>query len=794
MLSRTNDRRREVAFAVCLTLAAAVLTWVAMDIAGDDVVNDRRQQLLPIALGIGAVIVALPLRTAVYAAGLAAAAWTLAHLGVAVLPDHLELTAPVDQAVGGAAMTGTDYRAPQVGIAVTAALIFAAAAGAAVLRAPRNAAPAAPPQDPARASAGDKKPLALVVATALLAVVFVPELGRSAVGEAASPGWDAENALAWEWAVDRGLSSMNDFFFPYGETWVFYEFPLGPIWEWLGRGATLGFAAWVLWRLGPRDGRLVRAVLGVALFALLAVYSNFYWRYGTGVMLVGAYAALGPAAIRRPGRDHLILAGAATYIGLYDAAVLGQAFVGCAFIVTAELIVRRLRLTRATLGRLAIDALPFVVAGLVLLLVWLGRGSFDESLRWWASARATSAASAPNELVEGALAENISLKPTLEMLFVGAPFLLLAVGFVHLFSADPRRIAAGRLCVGAAGVAFLFLFKHLVRPQFSLTLVAPLLALGWSTILLWTPTRRLATAAAGAFVAALLFSFESGAGLVRLSDKVGGVDERVERSVDVLTDADLRRTLSDQRFDSSPYTAPATTTLANVLREAMAASDEKSFAVLGDAQGVYYLLDQEPPFHVQLYNAAPIEEQEAMVEALAEMEPKFILWRRDLYIDGVPGHVRAPLVYRHTMGAYVPAPSYEALDTTVGYDVLVRREGEPVPVDWWRSRLGDTVDLGFVPYSSGAEDEDECSSSDTECPRYIVATRSGSESGPVTLELEAEGRIWKVTFQTRVDEAAYAIRLDRLWFEPFLGDAPSLRAPAGWTAELKSVDAGDRLY
>jgi hypothetical protein len=795
---------RHVIVALIVTVAAGLFTWALFGDLEASVITARRDQILPVVLGAAVILLALPRKLLPWGIGVTAVVWTLAHLGVAVLPDVIHLRTPVDQAVGGAAFTGTEYQTPQLGLALATLLPLLAAGAAAIVLARREQAPAVdvPAGDDAggdQPEPGTRRGLPWVVAglTALLAIVLVPDMNiTSWAAGGLTAGWDAENLIGWDWAASRGLVPMKDYFFPYAETWVFGVFPWGPLWEWLARSATLGFAAWALWQLGPREGRATRAVLGVALLVVLGVYSPYYWRYALGVVFVAAYAGIGPAARRRPGRDHLILTAGATFIGFYDVGVLGQTVVGCVFVVLADLIARRLSVRRSIRG-LAVDALPFVVAGGAMLALWALRGSLEGNLRWWVGARAVSAASAPDEQTLGALTNHIALRPTLDMIYIGAPFLLLAAGIAHLFSRDRRSVAVSRFCMGAAGVGIVFLLKHMVRPQSSLTLIGPLLALGWAAIVVWNPRRLVGAAAAGAFVAALLFSLESGMGLHKLHDQITGVPGRIDRSIALASDHRRAQAESRRRFDPAAYT-PATTPeigLATILRDQMASSPRHTFAVLGDAQGLYYFLDQPPPYHTQLYNAAPEAEQKAMVDALARQDPQFLFYRRDVAIDGVPPQVRAPLVHLYAIDNYVPARPYRELTSQLGYDILVRRRtDQPIPVDWWRSRLGDLQDLGFVPYSSNGDEAPACDGG-SGCVPYVIVKRAGGADSQAAVTLSAAGRTWRVLFATNGDEDTYAIRLDRLWFSPFLGTSPTVASGTpGWNARLERVRAGDALY
>jgi hypothetical protein len=222
----------------------------------------------------------------------------------------------------------------------------------------------------------------------------------------------------------------------------------------------------------------------------------------------------------------------------------------------------------------------------------------------------------------------------------------------------------------------------------------------------------------------------------------------------------------------------------------MAGSPDKSFAIVGDASLVYPLLGQVPPYHVQLYDASRRREQQKVVDDMRARRPKFLLWRRDVYIDGVPPEVRTPLIFREMVASYVPVVRAPA------FDVLRRRDGAPLPHTYWRQSLGGReLDLAGIPASSSADEAPRCAGG-AGCAAYAMVqgpvTRDGEK---IHVRVSGGGESFPVSFFTRKGVATYPIRLDRVWFRDLLGPSVSVQSTTpGWTARVASVATGHDLY
>jgi hypothetical protein len=532
-------------------------------------------------------------------------------------------------------------------------------------------------------------------------------------------------------------------------------------------------------------------VLCALAFVLLSLWQGAIWRYSVPLVLALVYAAVGPAAHRHPTRGHLVLALAALNAALWGMDTLSYGIGGMAFVLLGELLSGRvaLRPVGPLLRALAVDVLAMLAAVLVPLL-WLVQGSFDGNARFSFGLRGVSATGAAAQNQLSALRQFIGFKPTYEMVSVVTPALLLAAGLVQGLLGGRRGAGPSRLLLAAGGVMFVVLLKHLVRPQGEIMFGVPILALLWCAILVWEVRRWALAAAVGAAVATFVWTIQRVDVVDNYLSSTWHVPERLVDNIALA--GKTKQIAAVHRREFQPRNLPRwplEVSLARELRQVMAKQADDSFAVLGDAPWLYIYFDQRPPYHVDLYDASKRDEQEAMVDDLAEERPNLILWRRDFAQDTVPQAVRNPLVLQWVVERYVPVHR-------AGADVLRRRRaGEPPTPEYWRKRLGEPLSLGYVPAASGGEDADSCTGGDG-CNVYaVVRGKPAARDELIGFTVSGDGRDFGVVLLGRPGVTEYAVRLDRLWFAPFVGSSPRVATgQPGYSVRLERHRSGDDLW
>jgi hypothetical protein len=785
---------------VAATFAGAALALLALELAGEDYVNFRRDRVLLVLGGLAVTVLALPLRRAPWGAAALGATWVAGWIAFTTVPEDVFIGTPVNEAAGGAAYYGTPYIPQQLAGGLLQAVVLGAALAGVLVASRRNGWPPPGPEPEAR-TAPRGRVLLTAAAAAVLMLAIVPDLSYLALGDPLEPykanqslaTWDISNLITWLWLIDDGAVPMKDFFWPYGQTWVFNTFPLGPLWAWLANCATLALASWALWRMSPPEGRATRVVVCALALVLLGQWQAGIWRYGVGFVLALVYAALGPASHQRLTWGHLVLALAALNAALWGIDMLLYGIGGMIFVLLGELLAGRisLRPARRLLRGLLVDAVA-MLSILILPLLWLIQGSFDANARFAFGLRGVSAGSAAAQNQLGALRQFIGFKPTFEMLSNVAPALLAAAGLVQALLGGRRAATLSRLLLAAAGTWFAVLLKHLVRPQGEIMFVVPALVVLWCAAMAWELRRWLLAAAIGALAATFVWTIQRQDVVDGYLDSVTDTPSRVVDDIELAGKTDRIEAVDRRQFTQANLPRwPLERSLARQLGAQMRVEADDSFAVFGDAPFLYIFYKQRPPFHIELYDGSRRVEQDVIVERLEEIDPNLILWRRDYAQDSVPQAVRNPIVLRWIVERYVPVRRGPVADV-----LRRRRPGERLASGYWRARLGDPLSLGYVPGASSGDEDARCELGDDGCEAYAVLEgEPAARDQPLGLTITGGGRTFGVIVLGRPGESEYAIRLDRLWFAPLVGAKPRVETGMpGFEARLAGHRAGDDLW
>ena len=782
---------RSLLAAATASLLVGVIVAEAMSGVGPNALR-----LSGVFIALGAVVVALRADRWAFGAVALLAAWWAAVVAARYLPDLINPSPPVGQAVGAAALFNTPYRGAQIGavvsVVVPTLLALAAVAIPRLRIFPPHRRPAPKELTVAvRVERTSPRSVAMWVGAAVLAFTLVPDL-KMYVEHAGDPlpySWDLSNVIAWQGLVDQGLVPMKDFFYPYGFQWLYNLRSFGPLFAWLAEVAMLALSGWSLWRLtGRRTWRVLACLLAVLLLASWAEA----WRYLPPFLVATTYAALGPARHSRLVPGHLALFAACLLTMLLEPDLLAYGVVGMLLVLVGEIVGERgsWRPCRLAVG-VVLDVVPVLAAVAVNLLVWLAMGTAAGNLRFFGDLTAVSAQAATNERTFGPLGLMV-LHPSTSLLYAAVPALLATAGFLWARVGRRDQPGVAAILLGASGVSLVLLLKHFVRPIGDEMIAIPMIALSWSVILVWRRDSMVRAAACGAALAALLTVVDRNGGLSPsqyLSSAVAS-PSRAVRSVLVTFDLGARVRGAHARLDPGRFVGWPDTAIATDYLETVHAPPVPPFAIVGDSQLTYVLLRQPPPYEVTLYDASPLAEQRAMVRLLEHRRPAFVIWRRDFSQDGVPYQVRDPIVFDWMVMNYVPVRPFPNVD-------MLRRRlpGEPPAAGFWRSRLGAAEDLGYIPSFSDAASSPSCSAGPG-CVRYsLMHGHAAGEGAAVSFAVSGNGATYTVTFRTRGGVEDYPMRLDRLWFWPLVGRTASLASlTPGFTARGVALRSGDNLY
>ena len=568
---------------------------------------------------------------------------------------------------------------------------------------------------------GRRVKLVVLGSVALVAVTLLPDLHVALIDGTRGPlpaGWDDANLIAWDAFQHQGLTAMRDYWYPYGATWLLTDFPTGPAVRWLWQAALVSATGWALWRLvGPKPVRIALCLLALVAIGNLdevdTLGSPFVWRYLPAFVVAVCYAAVGPLRHRRATYGHLVFAAVCAMVGAVEVDVLLAGLGGAAFVGLGELVCDRTLRTRASLRAALVDLLPVGAAIAFTLLFWALTQSFLENLEWFTAARVVSASSAALQAAFGALV-GLGADPSQVTLMVTIPALTLVVAFLVRGYGDAEGAVSSRMLLAASGVATVLLAKDLVRPTGPLVGSMPLLALMWTAIVQWRVGAIRTAIAAGAFIGAVLGTMQATAHVTpsRYVARAVATPVRAVEDLALVLDRGKVRAAGNGRFAASRFNAlPEKVYIADKLGDALSGPGDDRFATLGDAQILYVLFGQRPPRLISLYDGGPIAQERRWIDSVRSMRTKLLAWRRDLAVDGVPYHVRAPLVFAYAIANYVPTIRTEPTD------VLRRRRPDERPDEaYWSARLGPFVELAASRATRAATTASAATAAPDACP------------------------------------------------------------------------------
>lgn len=605
-----------------------------------------------------------------------------------------------------------------------------------------------------------------IVALGLLGMPDIKAMigaGRSAVY---SPHFDSNNFLFWKYLIRKtDLEPMKDFFWPYGFQWIFQEgLPWGQLasyavylsfWVWL----TLG-TYWALARFfgGRRLVARYAGLMGFWLIVALAGLIPFPTRYIGPLGVVLLFAGI-------ESRDRLLSAKRVVFgvamleLTVFELAQAAYALVPIAFLVATELVLdvrRRSELLRWLQRSAATVGVPFFAA----LGVYAVTGTLGANIDYYGEFDALNSAYAYPTAIDAWIRDPRSI----EAAVLWAVPLTIALGMCGLLlqRGEARRAQAVVVALGVLGL--MVMQKQVLRPHAATQIwQTALFGLAfWAAVetSLHAVRRWMAVAAAGATAfAVILMSGELRFGWEAVTRGPQRALATIEATFNAREDfaADERVEFEPQRFRHFPgYPA-----VVRQLRRDPTVQAGGRVWILGDDSPITIMLGRAWPYYYpDLYDTSPISFQQRVLSRLERDPPQRVVW--NLFAssyDSVPHVVRVPLLFDWTVRHF-------ALHRLTDMFAVLRplEPGESPDLDWWRTRLGATVNLGHVPEATTVHGG-ECSERER-CETYVVIEYPDSVVPPpeLAVPIHVAGHLFEVKFPTSVDSSRYIVRLDRLWF------------------------------
>ena len=604
--------------------------------------------------------------------------------------------------------------------------------------------------------------------------------------------WDSDNDLTWLYFAARGLVPMKDFWFPYGNSLVFQSSLLGGSMLYFGYQAVtiLGYT-WVFWRLSGRRAVVTcLAELGLVL-ALPLINADevwdqvgVFWRYGFAFMIGLVFCIVRTTEAPRARLWARLAFSLIVAIAAFsELDLLAYAAISCLMVFLIECAARiwQMKSEHSVVAKwsdwiagLSGDLLGPAIAVAAFVIVSALRGQLGNMIAFYAHPGAFDAYTDVNVPLFSGFASLFSL----DVVFLWLPAVVFGGAIVIRWGvARSQNNLLVAMLASVSGAGALFLTKDVVRPiTTDLTLVLVLVALlcivaAANQLLLHG--RHAAPVALGLIVGLLAAAIVGSGEVPTLTSGVGAAPARLYHDLVTVirpTRADI--TVERERFAPfhfSQYSSELD--LANAIKPLIGRSTSNVY-VLGDAEIEYILLNQRPPWEINLFNASPIGDQRHVVAWLHDYRPAVVIDAPNLVTDGVPMPVRVPLIYQQIVATYEPER------VVAGYEVLRRmRVGERPAAQFWLKTLGDVLDLGAIPDSESPIPRVEAGNVQT--PVLHMRTKRGITAGLVGVPLVFGKSVVTVEFQLTPGRTTYEIPVDRLW-------------PWGLSHQVKIVGAASR--
>jgi hypothetical protein len=623
---------------------------------------------------------------------------------------------------------------------------------------------------------------ALLIGTpiAIVALAGAPDLRLYVGGGPVQfvPSWDSNNLIFWRYLLQKkNLYPVKDFFWPYGYQWLFHlAVPWGLVGSYVGSVAIwtmVSAGAYLTLRRGFQGpslalrGGLLAAfwlsaeVLNVAPFSTDPTsipYGETRYVAALGVVLM--FTGVSPkdsAFSRRRLTASLALLG----LLLFEVAQAGYALVPIAFATLAVLVTHRGEISRrGWLARSAVSVgLPCALAASILAAT----GTLSQTAAFYKEITFASATFAYPSMIDSWVTHPTTLAA---LIFWTVP-LALALGVWGTVMNSGERRSMSIVVIALALLGAMIMQKQVLRPDISLQIWLPVVF----SLAFWAvaaegliPRRRwlVVAAAAGAMAGVAL----STGGYHAAATAVAAGPAHVWRSGGALINerAGLDETAGQAFTPASFAKFRPEQPVVRALKLIPAVRRGGDVWILGDDPPITMMLGHSWPYYFSdFYTTSPLEFQRDVLRRLNDHPPVRVVWNfssQAMVFDTVPHYVRVPLLFQYAVRSYVP-------ERIVGSFAILRarRPGEPIPLAWWRDKIGEAADFGHIP-SVAALPAKRCTRDGGACGTYLVAEVTRGVPLPTAFDVPVKfGRLaFDVKFAATRGVRRYVVPLFRLWW------------------------------
>ena len=614
--------------------------------------------------------------------------------------------------------------------------------------------------------------------------------------------WDYMNIQTWEYLFQTGALPFRDFWYPYaGRILENSGFPLGHLFQFINDTLMWFVILTATYILTDKSESKTILVFGFFFCLFMAYAFIAFSRYGIILCIALSYVAIDRD------RPHIQLAHLLFWISVF----LGLLGAPTTLVYTGLPIFVLLILETLFGGQSSFRTLyvrmrreflvPLITLVVLVFFLWMN-GQLEGVFSFYSELGSLSASGAIPASVERWL----NMIPLLEAFVFWIPALLIGIGCYEYMKIPKgkRDLRTAKLLMIIGTASLLMLYKQITRQHMSVQIIAvPTFA-----VLYYLFGYRFKRNAFQFFGTCLFCGF-----LLVLLWNYGVQKQMVKKVLStpsslaviwktMLMDTDERNRLRKSFFSLEHFkNLPEVMALYDAVGDQMDKEKRRSLFVLSDYSVLYIATDQIPPFYTNLYNASGLTDQKRLVRCLQKYKPGVVVWDPAWKgIDKVPPLSRNPIVFESVINDFVP-------DKKVGRFWLLRRRSpdEPIDIPYWRSTLGNTFSMGYIPNYMNIKHLEPCDGVSDGCEDYLVVRLkepgkmklvemiheekrrpAGRNRLPtpaameISVQIIVEGEEFIVRFQASDPDKEYKIPLKRVWFwqaslqsdnKPILGES-----------------------
>ena len=581
---------------------------------------------------------------------------------------------------------------------------------------------------------------------------------QTSISNGFSKDWDSNNINTWKYMINDGLLPFKDFWYPYGGRSIFYiNSPYGDIFLWIYKTLIYGSLGTSLYILFQRKLYIYIIIISILIYG---EETKLFW--GASRYLLSFTVCLSYLCINSShnffSTQRLLFWINGCMVLFFEPTLIIYSAPAILFIIILDCFV--IKNTYLALKKLFVDFFPLLIFTLIILFFAESNGFLLNLIEFYINIK--------DQAIISSEPANLLGDP-LKIILVMSPFFAITVGVLHFsnLSLIDRNFQISLISIGLIGI--ILLTKHQVRSMDWQLFILPNIILIIFYLYLSRVQNKFTMSILGICFGLIMIFFNNHNYVDYLVNKTKNLSNMIHSNYDLFaTDSNLIKELNDSQYSQEKFTSFKNELNLVYFLKAKINENEKVY-VLNDNSILYVLLDQKPPYNINLYNASAVYSQKQNVNWLKNNDPKFIIWdKTKKNFDLIPNIVRSPIIYEYIV------KNYSFYKSVAGFDLLIKNlDVSSMDKEYWKNNFTKKINLGFIPGASNIKKDKECFKYSNKCrPVLSIKTTKSVKTQDINLTLHFDDQIVEILLEVKSDYFNYDILVDRLLFWWLLDKKP----------------------